>query len=170
MTADYYKVHPRSYKFCKTVVGEHTQETLMTSDFQKRTISQICFNGQDSERFCYLKNARHILEKQLKIAQDYQAVLTPNQHTWTCFGNCTPTHPLYISHSCEVYNSVRHGAIDFPSTSNVWKDIEIDKKACYASMVQMYTDETATILKANAVVAYPVHMTLPSFTKYFVAI
>lgn len=52
-------------------------------------------------------------------------------------------------------------------TDSVWDRSEDENKSCSVGVVQVYTDNTVTTLKANATVAYPVHVTHLYFTKEF---
>lgn len=52
-------------------------------------------------------------------------------------------------------------------TGSIWAEHENDEKACFSGMLQGYTDKTANTLKANATVAYPMHVALLNFTKEY---
>lgn len=45
-------------------------------------------------------------------------------------------------------------------TSIIWIDNPIEENAPFVGMVQVYTNKTATILKANAIVAHTGHIVL----------
>lgn len=51
------------------------------------------------------------------------------------------------------------------SVDSVLVESESDKKPRFAGMVQVYTDKTATTVKAFATVTYPVRVTLLNFTN-----
>ena len=48
-----------------------------------------------------------------------------------------------------------------------WNDDNEDLPKSFVGMFQLYTDKTATTLKANATVAHPVHVVLLNVTREF---
>lgn len=76
-------------------------------------------------------------------------------------------YPLSTPHSRQIYRNICDEVISSPCTDCEWVECEPDNKPSFVGIVYVCTDKTATILKANATVAYSVHVILLNYTKEF---
>lgn len=80
----------------------------------------------------------------------------------------TDPHPMSTLYASSIYESVRVRVMGSPGSSVFWTN-ENDSSASFffVGVLQLYSDKTATTLKANTIVAYHVHVVLLNFVEKF---
>lgn len=114
-------------------------------------------DGELKNDTIFLRNTQDIMRKQLDLARDKESVLQPFVQ------GSAPEHPLYSKFCKNVFARLKN-QVQRCTSLNIFRNKNTGKRnLSFEKTVHVYSDKTATALKTNAIVAYPVHVVLLKF-------
>lgn len=161
LVSEDYRTSLPNIKSCEEIISERVKQKCLSIDMVPANISITGSDGAVENHTFFLRNTQDIIRKQLALARNDEVVLRPFVQ------DSTAIHPLHSKFCENVYKNVRNHVQRSTSRNIFWNEKEGEEKLSFVGMLQVYTDKTATSLKANAVVAYPVHVVLLNFTQTF---
>lgn len=116
--------------------------------------------GQTEVPSLYSKNIVQVLQKQVALTRKDDAIFQIPD-----VPSATPGHPMETGHFKDVIEGIRSDVMKSKGQNGAWwNDSDKNFPRSFVGLVQLYSDKTATTLKANALVAYPIHAVLLNFS------
>lgn len=165
-----YQTHLKSLHKCKTVADESMNARLSDLKMKPVTIHETGNSLREKHHTLYMKNAVEVIQKQMNMAKAHDVVFRPSKlqtQFETGHKSNFPMSLISTKYFVEVYKSVKlrvQRTTDFDVT---WNEDFGNDESSFVGMLQLYSDKTATTLKASATVAYPVHLVLLNFTAEY---
>ena len=152
---------------CRKVLEHTSKDALKDLGFKKHFIEDGSAHS-DKLGVLHLKDVIGVLQKQVSLAGPEDFILRPSN------GAETTTFPSeFVGHAVnrpiltELYNSVKKAVMESQYHDIFWnEESPYTAKSC-VGFLQIYTDKTVTTLKANALVAYPIHIVFANATVKF---
>lgn len=143
---------------CNKIAEEHMERSIEQCGFQKFYIR----DSNNDTKPLFKKDIASVLREQVRLAKLGDMHFRPN--TTDSTGCKTTMSSKYIK---EVYDSHRSGIMASKNSKSMWiEDVEVQSSS-FIGFIQLYSDKTAMSLKANSMLAYPIHAVLLNSTPKF---
>ena len=156
--------HIQDYKTWMSIVQSSLGQSLSDDGFEKIEVPYNNCSDNNRKAFLYKKNVIEVLRTQLKISGDKDITFRP------CFNEMNRdfvSHPLQSEFFATLYKSVRTEIMSSEEASIEWNQSRSTTPNSFIGMLQIYTDKTATTLKSQSLVGYPIHVTFLNVTIQF---
>lgn len=124
------------------------------------TVMDFLFHDLPEHRTFHLMNAKNRIEEASNACKSSKETLHPYMEMLYA------THPLQSKYFHTTYKRIKHVVLRFANTF-VWNENVYKQNAFFVCMTKVYTDKTASTLKTNLIVAYPVCIVFQNFSLQF---
>lgn len=153
---DVVRQHIPNWSDCLAIVDDSVAETLLHDGFEKVEVPYKTATDDGRKAFLYRKDVIDVLRSQVKVANDTEVMFRP------CFNEQNRdfvSHPLHSEFFAELYMSIRSHIMGSANSKIQWNQSRDSMPKSFIGMLQIYTDKTATTLKSQSLVGYPIHVT-----------
>lgn len=158
-----YREVMKSFEDCEKMLSRETEKRVEENRFMKQEMSvisgQITMAGD-----LYNRSAVKVLRQQVMLSSGYNLFLRPHGDKNDKFDRKHPMKGLYIR---SVYDTIKQEVMRDDGREMIRNKRDEVEEQGFAGNVQILSNKTATNLKSTALVAYPVHAMLMSFTYSF---
>lgn len=165
-----YQINLSTLRRWKELKGE-----IVTEEFWNLNAVPMIIRKKESlnmakDRTLYVISAGKVTRKQLKIGKAYDISFWSNKPTSQLekekrknFAIC----PLRTRYCREKFQSRKSEAMQCAEYAATGNENVTEDDTFLVRMIQLCSDKTTTMLKANATLAYPVHIKLSNFTTEY---
>ena len=152
-----------SSKSCSSLVSSLTDIHFAEHGFSSSRISD---SSGTYSGLLYHRDPIQALIRQIVKANSENCLFLHTQQTDTDQTQLI-SHPMHTSLALRVQKYIRERVMGSENDSVIWNDNDPSLPLSFVGQLQLFSDKTCTTLKAFAIVAYPVHLTLLYFSLPF---
>jgi len=156
----YRKMYP-SIASCKNITKERFHREMEGKGFTKKAVLD-----PQNKILChiYSKSPISVLQNQIRNASGRNSYFRHVKHANRA-GEISFGHPMAAKLGGSGARAVEMAVKASQDNSIVWCEMGRDSQQSFVGMGQMYSDKSATSLKASTFTFYPVHLTLHNFSE-----
>lgn len=144
----------RTTEDCERIDSDR-YEAILRDDGFTRTPVRADGTTSDSTPSMYYKDIVQVLRNQVALSAKQDFIFRPDD---TYLEH--PQHPMETPFFRRVVADIQRDVKSRSDCGVYWTDLDDPKPTSFVGLVQIYSDKTATTLKANALIAYPIHAVL----------